>query len=71
LLANARLRFHYLSHGLGAILIFVGIKMSIAHWYHFDTFVSLGIIAGILIAAIYFSERKTKRLAAAAGRAAE
>ena len=32
LLATAKDRFHYLSHALGAILIFVGIKMSISHW---------------------------------------
>lgn len=64
LLADARQRFHYLSHGLGAILIFVGFKMTIANWYHVDTYISLGIILAILAAAIVFSERKTKRLAA-------
>lgn len=62
LLANARQRFHYLSHGLGAILIFVGIKMMIANWYHFDTYLSLAIIASILVAAIVFSERRTRKL---------
>lgn len=65
LLANARQRFHYLSHALGAILIFVGIKMTIANWYHVDTYVSLAIIAVILVLAIWLSERKTRRLAAA------
>lgn len=66
LLANARQRFHYLSHALGAILIFVGFKMTIANWYHVDTYVSLAIIGVILVLAIWLSERKTKRLAAAA-----
>jgi tellurite resistance protein TerC len=66
LLANARQRFHYLSHALGAILIFVGIKMTIANWYHVDTYVSLAIIAVIMVVAIWLSERKTRRLAAAA-----
>ncbi|NNF10297.1 MAG: TerC/Alx family metal homeostasis membrane protein, partial [Acidimicrobiia bacterium] len=37
LLADARQRFHYLSHALGGILIFVGIKMTLANWYHVDT----------------------------------
>ncbi|MBK5267953.1 MAG: TerC/Alx family metal homeostasis membrane protein [Acidimicrobiia bacterium] len=37
LLANTRERFHYLSHALGGILIFVGVKMTISHWYHFFT----------------------------------
>lgn len=62
LLANARQRFHYLSHALGAILIFVGIKMVLANWYHVDTYVSLGVIAAILVAAVVLSERKTRRL---------
>ncbi|MGI9601075.1 MAG: TerC family protein [Acidimicrobiales bacterium] len=62
LLADARERFHYLSHGLGAVLIFVGIKMIIGRWYHIDTFVSLGIITAILVAAILFSERKARQL---------
>jgi tellurite resistance protein TerC len=60
LLANARERFHYLSHALGGILIFVGIKMSISHWYHMDTYVSLAIIAAMLTAAIVFSERRNR-----------
>jgi len=65
LLANARQRFHYLSHALGAILIFVGVKMTIANWYHVDTYVSLAIIAVILVLAIWLSELKTRRLAVA------
>jgi tellurite resistance protein TerC len=55
LLANAKERFHYLSHALGGILIFVGIKMAVARWFHLDTYVSLGIIVSLLIAAIVFS----------------
>ena len=64
-LAGARQRFHYLSHGLGAVLIFVGLKMSIVVWYHVNTFVSLGVIAVILTAAVVFSERRHRRLVAA------
>ena len=66
LLAGARKRFHYLSHGLGGILIFVGLKMAAANWYHLDTFVSLGVILAMLAAAILLSERRTRRLQAAA-----
>ncbi|MEZ5228069.1 MAG: TerC/Alx family metal homeostasis membrane protein [Acidimicrobiales bacterium] len=62
LLANAREQFHYLSHGLGAILIFVGIKMTISHWYHLNTYVSLAIIATMLVAAIVFSLQRAKQL---------
>jgi tellurite resistance protein TerC len=64
LLANARERFHYLSHALGGILIFVGIKMTISHWYHMDTYVSLAIIAAMLTAAIVLSVRRNRTLAA-------
>ena len=64
LLANARQRFHYLSHALGVILIFVGIKMTIGHWVHIDTYVSLGFICLALAGGVVFSERKNRRLAA-------
>ena len=63
LLANARERFHYLSHALGGILIFVGIKMSLSHWVHVNTYLSLGIICAMLAAAVIFSQRKTRSLA--------
>lgn len=63
LLAGAKERFHYLNHGLGAILMFVGAKM-VGAWqgYHLDVWVSLGIITVLLIAAIVFSERKNRQL---------
>jgi len=66
LLATAKERFHYLSHALGAILIFVGIKMSISHWYHINTYVSLAIIIAMLAAAIVFSIRRANEIEAAA-----
>ena len=62
LLANARERFHYLSHALGGILIFVGIKMTVSHWYHVNTYLSLGVIVMMLAAAVVFSERKARQL---------
>ena len=61
LLADARQRFHYLSHALGGILVFVGAKMAASHWYHLDTYISLGVILVILVGAIVFSERRTRR----------
>ena len=62
LLANAKERFHYLSHALGGILIFVGLKMTVAHWFHLNTYVSLGVIVAMLIAAVVFSIRKANQL---------
>ena len=61
LLGDAKERFHYLSHALGTILIFVGIKMTVSHWYHLPTVISLAVIIVILTAAIVFSMQKTKR----------
>lgn len=62
LLADAKQRFHYLSHALGLILMFVGVKMSISRWYHINTYLSLGIILAFLVAAIVFSERRHRQL---------
>jgi tellurite resistance protein TerC len=58
LLANAKERFHYLSHALGGILIFVGLKMTVSHWFHISTYVSLAIIVAMLAAAVVFSQRR-------------
>jgi tellurite resistance protein TerC len=58
LLADAKERFHYLSHALGAILVFVGIKMTISHWYHMNTYVSLAVILSMLAVAIVLSVRR-------------
>jgi len=62
LLADARQRFHYLSHALGGILLFVGIKLSITPWYHINIYVSLAIIITIMLAAIVFSVYKNKQV---------
>jgi TerC family integral membrane protein len=59
LLANAKERFHYLSHALGGILIFVGLKMAISHWYHMNTYVSLAIIVTMLVVAVGLSLRRS------------
>ncbi len=47
--------FHYLKYGLAAILIFVGVKMSIAGFFHFPIVLSLLIILGILIVSVVTS----------------
>ena len=63
LLAGMKARFHYLSHALGGILIFVGMKMMVSHWWHMPTYVSLIFIFSVLIGAVVASERKTRLLA--------
>jgi tellurite resistance protein TerC len=62
LLAGAKEKFHYLSHALGAILIFVGVKMAVAHWVHLNTYLSLAIIAAILAAAVVLSIRRNRSM---------
>ena len=58
LLGDARERFHYLAHALGAILVFVGVKMAASHWWHVPTAASLGVIVVILAVAIAASMGK-------------
>jgi tellurite resistance protein TerC len=58
LLGDARERFHYLAHALGAILVFVGVKMALSHWVHLPTLASLGVIVAILAVAIVASMGK-------------
>jgi tellurite resistance protein TerC len=60
LLANAKEKFHFLSHALGGILVFVGLKMVVSHWLHLNTYVSLVVILGMLAAAIIFSLRRNR-----------
>ncbi len=61
LLADAKEKFHYLSHALGAILVFVGLKMTVAHWWHMNTYVSLAVIITILVAAVIGSIAYARR----------
>lgn len=62
LLADARERFHYLSHALGGILLFVGVKLVVTPWYHIPIAWSLGIIVLILVLAIVFSIWKANKI---------
>ena len=62
LLADARERFHYLSHALGAVLMFVGVKLVLTPWTHIPIGWSLGVIVVIMLLAIYFSIWKARQL---------
>ena len=66
LLGDARERFHYLAHALGAILVFVGLKMALSHWWHVATLASLGVIIAILVVAISASVLRNRRAEGAA-----
>lgn len=55
LLANSMDMFSKLHYGLAVILVFIGIKMLIMPFYHFESTVSLAIIGGVLLIAIIAS----------------
>ena len=61
LLADMRERFVYMPHTISVLLIYVGVKMSIAIWYHIPVPISLGIIIGVLIVGILASVRHDRR----------
>jgi tellurite resistance protein TerC len=58
LLAGAVDKFHFLKYGLGIVLVFVGLKMTVLNrlWHgHFPILWSLGIIIGVIAASIALS----------------
>jgi tellurite resistance protein TerC len=55
LLAGVMNLFRYLSYGLSAILVFIGFKMLVHHWWRPEHWVSLLVIASLLVASIIAS----------------
>lgn len=60
LLADMRDRFRYLQTGLGIILAFVGVKMTVSYWWHMPIAISLSIIGLILTVSIFASLREER-----------
>lgn len=60
-LAESVSKFRYLKPGLSAILAFIGIKMLVSSYVHISSWLSLGIIAAILIVAGVTSVLADKR----------
>lgn len=61
LFADIRERFHYLKPAISVLLVFVGVKMLFAHWYHLPTAISLGFILVVMTVAIVASVVKDRR----------
>ena len=63
-LAGMMEAFHYLHYGLAIILIFIGGKMLLSHYYPVPTELALGVVAGVLalsiVASVLFPERKAE-----------
>ncbi|HUH73392.1 MAG TPA: hypothetical protein VLZ75_03195 [Chitinophagales bacterium] len=55
LLANSMDMFSKLHYGLAVILSFIGIKMLIMPFYHFESSISLAIIGGVLVVSVVAS----------------
>jgi tellurite resistance protein TerC len=47
--------FHYLHYGLSVVLIFVGAKMLVSHYYHMPTELALGVVAAVLLTSVLAS----------------
>lgn len=54
-LAGMMGRFHYLGTGLALILLFIGLKMVTARFFHLPTWASLGVIMGVLTGSVGLS----------------
>lgn len=54
--------FHYLKYGLAVILVFIGTKMCISHFYHVPVWVTMMVIFGVLIISMVISLAKKKQL---------
>ena len=55
LLADMNERLHLLKYGLALILVFVGAKMLLAYWFHLPVWISLSVVAAILVTAAIIS----------------
>lgn len=47
--------FHYLKYGLSVILMFIGVKMLIMHWYHMPVHITMAFIFSVLLISVVAS----------------
>ncbi len=59
-LAGMMEMFRYLHYGLSVVLMFVGAKMLLSHYYEIPTVVALGAVAGILLLSVAASLLRPK-----------
>jgi tellurite resistance protein TerC len=60
-LAGMMDKFVYLQTGVGIILVFVGLKMTLSHWIHIPTLLSLAVIVVTLAGSVLLSLRRNAR----------
>lgn len=61
LLSNLASQFKFLQYGVAVILMFVGLKMIVSHFYHIPTAASLAVIVSILALSIIISKISDKK----------
>jgi tellurite resistance protein TerC len=59
-LAGMMEMFRYLHYGLSLVLMFVGAKMLVSHYYELSTIVALSVVGGILLVSVLASLMKPK-----------
>ena len=47
--------FRFLKHGLSLVLIFVGAKMIVAHWYKLPSEIALGVVGLLILGSVLLS----------------
>jgi tellurite resistance protein TerC len=62
LLAGVIDKFHYLKLGLSVVLGFIGVKMLASGYYHMPVWISLVVVAGVLISSVVLSLMYPKEL---------
>jgi len=60
-LAGMMEMFRYLHYGLSVVLMFVGAKMLLSHYYEIPTVVALGAVAGVLLISVLASMMNPKK----------
>jgi tellurite resistance protein TerC len=69
-LARLVKRFSYLPVGLSVILVFIGAKMIVGHWWNVPSLASLAVVLGILAVSVVYSLWRTAREVPADGEGA-
>jgi tellurite resistance protein TerC len=54
--------FHYLHYGLSLVLIFIGAKMLVSHYYEIPTVVALAVVGGVLAVSVIASLMFPKKI---------
>jgi tellurite resistance protein TerC len=61
LLRGAASKFDFLQQGIAVVLVFIGIKMLVAHWVHIPVWVSLLVIVCCISGSIFYSIQHKRR----------